>query len=170
MINNDIIILISKFCKFEEYKNISVCNKMLFNQLMKNIPFHIKKEFAIKNLSEYPDKLLELFDPIKLYKTPIIKIKKYGWGDYIDFLNISNFNNNIFLRGTDKHKRPFISFLIDKKNNIVTTLFQRYSEDKYRWVSGGPTPLGKMTIVVDFDQYYKETENIKYIIDFFNNN
>uniref|UniRef100_A0A6C0ECJ1 Uncharacterized protein n=1 Tax=viral metagenome TaxID=1070528 RepID=A0A6C0ECJ1_9ZZZZ len=170
MLDNNLIIIISQFVLFDEYKNLFQTNKILSKILFKNRSQAIKKEYAIRNLKHYPKKLLELFNPIKLYNTPVYVINKYGWGDYIDFINISNFNNVNIIRGIDKWKRPFISFLYDKQNRIVTTIFQRYTEDKYRWVSGGPTPLGKNTIVIDFDEHYRETDEIKILIDFFNNN
>ena len=170
MIIDDIIIIISKYVLFNEYKNISQTNKKYNKFLLNNIPIYIKKEYAINNLNEYPIKLLELFNPIKLYNTPICNIKKIGHGDYIDFLNITNFKNTNIIRGIDKYKRPFISFLYNQEKNIITTLFQRYTEDKYRWVSGGRTPLYGNTIVVDFDNYYKETDDINILINFFNNN
>jgi hypothetical protein len=170
MLNNDIIIYISNYLLFNEYRNISFVNKIINKTLTNNIPLYIKIEFACNNLKKYPDKLLELFNPIKLYKTPIYKIKNHGCSDYIDFINITNFDNNNFIRGIDKYNRPFISFLFDKTNTLVITLFQRYSDNKYRWVSGGPTPLGKCTIVIDFDHNYEETEEIRHIIDYFNNN
>jgi hypothetical protein len=166
--NDNVILILSKFLQFQEYESLCITNKSNNLILFNNIPLYIKKEYAISNLKEYPIKLLELFDPIKLFKTPIYKIKKYGWGDYIDFLNVSNFNNTNFIRGIDKYDRAFISILFSKENKIITTLFQRYTGDKYRWVSGGNTPHS--TIVVDFDRYYKESNDIKFLIDFFNKN
>lgn len=163
------IYLISLYTNFNEYKNLSLLNKKINKLLLKNIPYYIKKEFAINNLSEYPDKLLELINPIKLYKIPIFKIINYYNIDYIDFLKKDNFNNKLFIRGIDKYNRPFISFYF-KEEKKVTTLFQRYTNDKYRWVSGGSLPFESGTIVIDFDNYYKEDENIKFFIDYFNNN
>jgi len=171
MIDDTIIIVISKYTIFNEYKNISQINKIINKSLLNDIPYHIKKEYAIKNLKEFPYKLLELFDPIKLYKTPVYKIINQDDRDYIDYIKISNFNeNNNFIRGIDKYNRPFISFLFDKQTKKVGTLFQRYTFDKYRWVTGGSTPFGGYTIIYDFDNFYKETAENRYLINFFNNN
>jgi hypothetical protein len=169
MLDNNSIFVISKFILLDEYINLFQTNKLISKILFNNTPYHIKHEYALKHLKEYPPKMLELLNPIKLYKIPIFIINKYGWGDYIDYINIEYFNTSKIIRGIDKYNRPFISFLIDENRNIITTLFQRYTDDKYRWVSGGRTPLEMGTMVINFDEHYKETEELKIIIDFFNN-
>lgn len=151
MIIDDFIILISKYVLFNEYKNISYLNKYINTQLFLNIPLHIKLEYLNNNLKEYPVELIKILNPFKLYKIPKIKIKRYYIGDYIDFLDISYFKNSNIVRGIDKYNRPFISILYNKEKSLITTLFQRYTDDKYRWVTGGPNIFNGMTVIINFD-------------------
>jgi len=166
--DSDIILLLLNYVKFNEYKEISQINKDIYKKTRYNIPYRIKKEYAIKNLSGYPNKLFDIFDPIKLFKLNNIYIKNGFIGDYIDFLDKSHFKNNNLIRGNDLYNRYFISFKYEYENQFyVTTLFQRYSNDIYRWVSGGKSPFG-YTIIIDFDEYFIENDAIKFYINLFN--
>lgn len=171
--NSNIIYCISKFVNFKEYRKLSLLNKENRKKLitLKNIPIYIKKEFAIEQLLEekYPIKLLQIFNPIKLYNIPIIKIKIYpGSTCYIDYLNSTYFKTYPIIRGIDKLNRLYISFYY---NNKVTTLFQRYSDDKIRWVTGGCNPFDTSVCIFDFDDKYKEPDKtIKILSELLNNN
>jgi len=151
MSTDDLIILISKYLLFNEYKNISFLNNYINKSLFFNIPLYIKLEYLNNNLEEYPSELIKILNPFKLYKIPKIKIKRYFIGDYIDFLDKSYFINSNIVRGIDKYNRPFISILYNKEKSLITTLFQRYTDDKYRWVTGGPNICNGMTIIINFD-------------------
>jgi hypothetical protein len=152
--NNDIILYISKFLNLQEYNNLSLINKNTLKNLKSNIPTHIKTEFAINELLKagYPRTLMYVFDPIKLYKTPIYPNKIYrGFTDYIDYINPEYFINTSIIRGRDEVNRPFISFYY---NNIITTLFQRYTDNSTRWVTGGQNNFNNRVFVFDLSNMY----------------
>jgi len=160
MLNNDLIILVSHYINLDEYKSLSCLNKYINNSLIKNVPDYIKLEYIITKLKEYPIELLNYLNPIKIYKLPFIKIKKFFYGDYIDFLDKTYFKTTNVIRGIDKFNRPFISLLYNKEESLVTTLFQRYSDNKFRWVTGGPNHFGGATIVFDTDYIDKNEKAI----------
>ena len=159
--NYNIIFCISQFVKFNEYRKLSLLNKEIRNKLLSKIPYYIKLEFAINELllDKYPIKLLTIFNPIKLYKVPIIYKKIYrGNTNYIDYIDSSYFKKYSIIRGIDEINRSYISFYY---NNKVTTLFQRYNDDISRWVTGGGSPFGNNVCVFDFDDLnYKESDTI----------
>ena len=167
--NCNIIYYISKFVNFEEYKQLSLINNEIRKKLLFNIPNYIKKEFAINELLNegYPLKLLELFNPIKLYNITLIKNKiNSGATEYIDYINSSFFKKYPIIRGNDRMNRPYISFYY---NNHVTTLFQRYTNDKIRWVTGGGNPFNNSVCSFDFDNlYYQESDTIKILSELLN--
>jgi hypothetical protein len=170
--NINIIYCISRFVNFNEYRELSLLNKesrklLYFNE---DIPHNIKYEFAINQLlkEKYPIKLLQIFNPIKLYNVPFMKNKIYpGSTSYIDYLNLTYFVNNPIIRGLDKLNRLYISFYYNDK---VTTLFQRYSDENIRWVTGGCNPFDSSVCVFDFDEkYYKESDTIRILSELLNN-
>lgn len=166
--NNNLILCISKFINFTEYKHLSLINREINKLLLYKIPYNIKLEYVHKELSFFPEKLLKIFNPIKLYKIPIIEKKIYsGCTHYIDYIDHTFFKKYSIIRGIDELNRPYISFYY---NNIVTTLFQRYSDDKIRWVTAGKNPFGNNVCVFDFDNvHYKENEVIIILADLINN-
>lgn len=170
--NSHVVYNISKFVNLYEYIQLSLIKsdirKILY--LKQNIPYHIKLEFIMNELvrNKFPKKLLEIFNPIKLYKVPIIKNKIYpGTTSYIDYINPSYFKIYPIIRGVDKINRLYISFYY---NNKVTTIFQRYSDDNIRWVTGGCNPIDTSVHVFDFDNaYYEESPTIKILSELLNN-
>jgi len=168
--NNDIILYISKFVHLQEYNNLSLINKNILKNLKSNIPMHIKTEFAINELLKggYPITLMYVFDPIKLYKIPIYPKKIYkGFTDYIDYINPTYFINTFIIRGKDEVNRPFISFYY---NNKITTLFQRYTDNSTRWVTGGENDFGNRVFVFDLSNiYYFNDPIIKILSELLNN-
>jgi len=158
MNNNNIIIYISKFLNFNEYRNLSLINCNIRKELTLNIPLHIKSEFAIIELIKfgYPLLLLYIFDPIKLYQIPIYPKKIYrGFTDYIDYIDSDYFIKSTIIRGKDEVNRPFISFYY---NNKITTLFQRYTDNNMRWVTGGENNFSNRVFVLDLN-------NLNYLND-----
>lgn len=150
---------ISFYLDLESYIKLYSTSKEL-NILLKNIPYYIQKEYCLKKLKMFPEQLLELFDPVKLYKIPIVDLKnRVGFTHYIDFITYEYFNNTNIIRGIDCYNRPFISFYykISKSDQItenVITLFQRYSDDKYSWTTGGDEIPN-----YPIDRIYFENEN-----------
>ena len=169
--NNDIIFYnISKFLCFNEYKNVSLINFNIRKNLICNIPYHIKIEYSSKKLIKdgYPLNLLKVLNPIKLYKVPIYPQKIFrGCTDYIDYIDSTYFINTFIIRGKDELNRPYISF---HYNNKVTTLFQRYSNNKYKWVSGGENDYMNNIFLYDFlNNYLKNDPLIIKLIELLNN-
>ena len=116
----DLYINISLYIDLVSYIRLYLSSKEL-NILLNNIPYNIQKEYCLKKLhpkdikynifniwgtsiikqyvKKYPKQLLELFDPIKLYKTPIIDLKNIvGLTGYIDFITCDYFNNSNIMR------------------------------------------------------------------------
>ena len=170
MNNNIILYNISKFIIFDEYRNLSLISCDIRKELMSNIPLHIKNEFAIKELiyDGYPLQLLYIFNPIKLYNIPIYPKKIFrGFTDYIDYIDPSYFNNISIIRGKDELNRAYISFYY---NNKITTIFQRYTDNKTRWVSGGENTFGNRVFVFDLtNNYYYNDTLIKILSKLLNN-
>lgn len=168
--NNDIIIYISKFVNLQDYINLSLINKNIRINLTSNIPIYIKNEFAINELllAGYPLTLMYVFDPIKLYKVPIYPIRiNRGFTDYIDYITPNYFINTFIIRGRDEVNRPYISFYY---NNIITTLFQRYTDNSTRWVTGGENNFGSRVFVFDLsNKYYFDDPIIKILSGLLNN-
>jgi hypothetical protein len=167
---NDIIIYISKFINYKEYEKLSRLNNYINQKLLIKIPRYIKLQCIFEKLNIYPQKLLDIFDPFKLYKVPNIKIKIYsGNTEYIDYINSSFFSTYPIIKGIDELNRPYISFYY---NNKITTLFQRYTYDKIRWVTGGCSPTGNFVSVIDFDEKLECSDNETIIIlsNLLNNN
>ena len=168
--DNDIIIYISQFINYKEYEKLSKLNNYINKKLLMKIPRHIKLQFILEKLNIYPKEMLNMFDPIKLYKVPTIKCKIYsGNTEYIDYINSSFFPIYPIIRGIDELNRPYISF---HYNNKITTLFQRYTHDKIRWVTGGSSPTGNFVSVIDFDEknQYSDNETIIILSNLLNNN
>lgn len=154
--NIDILVIIAQYLSYNDYITFSQINKETFKYLKMKIPLHVQKEWCLKQLSEYPDVMLKFFDPIKLYKVPIISLgKKRGHTDYIDFIKPSYFKNNKVIRGTDIYNRPFISFMYYVNNNKqITTIFQRYSDCDVWVIAGQHLPgLQNSSLVFDYDKF-----------------
>ena len=134
---------ISFYLDLESYIKLYSTSKEL-NILLKNIPYYIQKKYCLKKLKIYPEQLIKLFDPVKLYKIPVIDLKNIvGFTHYIDFITDEYFNNTNIIRGIDCYGRLFISFYYNIKKSghnekkDIITLFQRYSNNKYCWTVGG---------------------------------
>jgi hypothetical protein len=89
--------------------------------------------------------------------------KRRGMTDYIDFLNYNDFHDNKtnILCGYDYYSRFFISIMYDKKtcgtikNNCITTLFQRYKNNNFLYVSCGDAISGYDYVsVLRMDNYF----------------
>jgi hypothetical protein len=175
---NFIIILIKNYIKLNDYINLYKTSKNISKELY-DIPYHIKYDFCKDNLNIYPSRFFDYFDPIKLYKTKKIYLgNRVGYTQYIDFINFSDFKKyetNI-LRGIDIFNRPFLSLLYNDNYNYnkkkILTLFQRYSDDKYKWTVGGDQLVGKDISAIYFNDnvVYENDEPINIIKDLFNNN
>jgi len=77
-----------------------------------------------------------------------------GLKDYIDFLDIDNFDNSNVVFGYDVYNRFFISVIYKNVNYpkypLIMTIFQRYTYEKYFYVSCDNTFI-KHNIVETFD-------------------
>jgi hypothetical protein len=72
---------------------------------------------------------------------------RYGATSYIDFIEQSELQENIMMKGSDDFNRPFIVFKAQviyndsefnkKKINTFTTFFQRYTDDSLLWHACG---------------------------------
>ena len=137
MLNNNIILLLLNYLKLDNIIYLYSINKYLYNIIIFNIPKDIKINYCKNKLNMYPDKLLEYFDPIKLYKIKNIDIKdETGFTDYIDFITEYDFGQEKIIKGIDIYKRPFIAFKCFFENKInCIILFQRFSNYALKWVS-----------------------------------
>lgn len=140
---NDIFNLVVDKC------NINSIN--LLNNTSLKINEIIDKSIISKKIKEYfPDYLHKFID----YNKFIINAvnldlgDKIGFTGYIDFISKKNFINDNYktniLFGYDNYNRFFISILYDVysldlenkiKENKIVTFFQRYSDNKYGYVS-----------------------------------
>jgi hypothetical protein len=168
---------ISIYTSMNEYQALMYTNKFN-NQILKKIPTHIKYEFLKSHLTMFPYEFLKILDPMKLYKVPIIKLDLLN--DYIDFIDKTYFINTNVIRGVDKYKRTFVSFLYREKNKIIT-LFQRYTDDKNFWIILNPIRFKKFDIIygdygyphvitIDFSRIKESKNNIlakEYLIELF---
>ena len=91
-----------------------------------------------EDLGIFPEYLYDLFSKEKLDALPILDMaSNMGDTDYIDFLKPEDLSQPI-MKGIDKYKRQFITFLFQQRNKQrVITFFQRYSDSKNFWVYGG---------------------------------
>ena len=122
----------------------------LLNNTNLEINKMIDKSIIEKKIKEYFPIYLHKFIDFNKFIINAVNINlgnKIGFTGYIDFILKKNFindnNKTNILFGFDCASRFFISILYDvyssdnkkiKENNIVT-FFQRYSENKYRYVS-----------------------------------
>jgi hypothetical protein len=117
---------------------------------------------------DYTSYFVELFKRENLDKIPLVDIgERTGWTDYIDFLNMEDFltkegHNNV-IRGVDKYKRPFISFLYktvkdgEEFDYNIVTIFQRYTDDNF-WMYGGRLPAGLFSTGCNFNNPHNRSE------------
>ncbi len=115
-----------------------------------------------------PDYLIELFGKSHedFSKVPVLDLReKMGSTDYIDFLTPDDLSD---AEGVDKHRRSFITFVIQEKKNFeksklmkilfpdnlrVLTLFQRYTDQNGFWVNGSVSAFGSHYSFRDDDPY-----------------
>lgn len=157
-INNNLDIV--RYLNIKEICNILLCSKSLND--LKNEKLVI---FIIKTFNDFMSSKKKLKNniPINFYRfirriygnnyylyNNIFNMKYINIGNrcgatgYIDFLRYNDFvdNESNVIGGYDKYNRFFMSILYDKidlnkgilKNNI-TTIFQRYSDDMFFYVS-----------------------------------
>lgn len=95
---------ISSFLNYEDYKHFMFTNRENYQELSKNIPYHIKREYAMMQLQEYPDLFFEFFEPVKLYKVPKINLgERMGLTNYIDILTPLDFKiTSVSMTRTDR--------------------------------------------------------------------
>lgn len=93
-----------------------------------------KKEFVSK---WFPDIICKIMHGIStLIFAPLLPFKDNFIGiDYIDEIKINDVWSPIMI-GIDKCNRPFITIRIIDKKPSVTTIFQRYTNDKDTWTFG----------------------------------
>lgn len=141
ILNNDIFNLVINKC------DINTIN--LLNNTSLKINEIIDKSIIATKIKEYFPVYLHKFIDFNKFIINAINLDlgdKIGFTGYIDFISKKNFINDNYktniLFGIDKANRFFISILYDissldnkiKENNIVT-FFQRYTENKYGFVS-----------------------------------
>ena len=142
ILNNDIFNLVINNC------DINTIN--LLNNTSLKINEIIDKSIIAKKIKEYIPDYLHKFIDFNKFIINAVNLDlgdKIGFTGYIDFISKKNFINDNYktniLFGFDCASRFFISILYDvfsfdnkkiKENNIVT-FFQRYSDNKYSYVS-----------------------------------
>lgn len=157
---------IINYINYNDYIQLHRINIDTFNKL-KIIPIHIKEEFYCKKL-KYPIELINMIGPSILFNIKEIDIKdRKGWTDYIDFININDFNNSNLIRGIDIFNRPFISILYTINNNPnpkILTIFQRYSDYKNKYAAGGNHFPGFHISAIYFDNTRYDNEILNILI------
>lgn len=87
-----------------------------------------------------------------MYKIPkISNIHECGFTGYIDNIPSSYFENSAIIRDIASGNRPYISF---SYNDKITTLFQRYTDDKL-WVSCCDQPINYGVCIINYREYNK---------------
>lgn len=143
ILTNDIFNLVVDNC---DIKTINLLNNtsLKINEI-------IDKAIIAKKIKEYFPIYLHKFINFNKFTINAINIDlgdKIGFTGYIDFITKINFINDNYktniLFGYDKANRFFISILYDVfsldlknkiKENKIVTFFQRYSDNKYGYVS-----------------------------------
>jgi hypothetical protein len=142
ILTNDIFNLVVEKCDIKTI-NLLYNTNIIINKI-------IDKSIIQKKIKEYFPIYLHKFIDFNKFILNSVNIdlgEKIGFTGYIDFILKKNFINDNYktniLFGFDCASRFFISILYDvyssdnkkiKENNIVT-FFQRYSENKYMFVS-----------------------------------
>lgn len=175
---NICLLNISKYINYIDYWALYKTNSDNYNNLISNYD-KFKLDYIKNKLSIYPLILINLLDPIKLYNIKTINIgNRCGFTDYIDFLRKKDFQNTNLIKGIDMYNRPFISILynIVSLNNKteklyprVLTIFQRYSDCKYRYVYGGDHIPGTSSVLLILDDTIFTDDIFLIFIELINN-
>ena len=131
-INREII----NYLDYSECVKYLLTNKKeLYDQYLNEL-LKLKKIYINNLLPNHISNILENYnyEEIKFLK---FRKKFLGITEYIDRIKKTNVKHPIMF-GIDNFERPFITFKIriNNKQNIVHTLFQRYSDYKFKWVFG----------------------------------
>ena len=169
--NQNILIKISfYFKKYDDFKNLSLCNKSttqiknnysIYFFLLKKYFTYFKKHKILKYLQQGPFKKFANKYPILKWKTEYL-----GFSGYIDSIFNNQLNDSIMI-GIDHYKRSFITIGYMKNNKIgCITYFQRYEHYSSNWVWGGDTFYGYGNNCLNTH----DLPNILYLLDEMENN
>ena len=125
---------------FETVALCSTSNENLKNKSrFKNKIHNAKKKMEYIRMYFCPEIIVLMGGKKNMLLFPILKLKDrfIGSTDYIDNIHPKHLSSPIMI-GKDRYHRPFISIrTIDhNKHRFVTTLFQRYTNDKKTWTHG----------------------------------
>jgi hypothetical protein len=117
----------SSYCnKFKDYKKKDICRAKYNKSLIKLhfSPIIVELMGGIKQMLHFPE--------LKW------KNRFMGSTSYIDGINNEDMSVPIMFGIDNVYRRPFISFKVNycNKKTSVTTIFQRYSNNKHAWTHG----------------------------------
>ena len=136
ILNNDEIEYIANIIdNIFDLKSFSITNKYISKICEPILKDGIVKYNHTQFLKMFPEWIHDLIGYKRLFNAPILEFKPrfIGGTDYIDCIQYIDVTNDIMI-GIDRYSRPYLT--LTDLNDVIVTIFQRYTNDKNCWTMG----------------------------------